>query len=210
MEFENLVNQPEARRDEVWESDFLKAVVETKVELVKNQPERGPDGWPYMLVRSSAVASEPFVQLVQWVAPRGIGIALNTHKMLPDYIFTYGMLWNYVETGRFLADVASRPAGQVQLAENEKMIFGAPSEKYLPPYVRAVLREFLLAQGFSRPRVMVMSSADYLHVDLVFSLPSLNNIKESEHRTLAEAIGWFLPMHYSLIFGPETNAFVDL
>jgi hypothetical protein len=77
--------------------------------------------------------------------------------------------------------------------------------------VREVLREFLAAQGFGKPRIAVMTSADYKNTDLVLSVESLNQLPESGHAVLAEALGWFLPLHYSLVFAserdlPETHA----
>ena len=69
---------------------------------MNEEPQNGPDGWPYLLVRTSAEAAEPFARVVEWLAGRGIGLVVNPHKMVPDYVFTYGMLWNYIETGRFV------------------------------------------------------------------------------------------------------------
>ena len=211
-DLESIISQPEATRDEAWEQAFLGYIATTKVELVQDQSQRGPDGWPYLLVRTGPQGTEPFAQIVQWAAPRGIGLALNTHKMLPDYIFTYGMLWNFVETGQFVSSTSAPSPGEVNIAVENPVIFGEPTEKYLPKYVRAILKEFLAAQGFSQSRVVVMSSLDYKTVDLIFSVESLNNLDKSEHRTLAEALGWFLPLHYSLIIGSEQNSrgFVEL
>lgn len=212
QDLDSLMNQPEASRDEAWERDFLAGIVQAKVELTQNQPQQGPDGWPYMLVKTGPQSEESFTQLVQWAAPKGIGLALNTHKMLPDYIFTYGMVWNFVETGQFISQTTAPSEGEVHLDADQKVILGPPSEKYLPMYARQILKQFLAAQGFEKPRIVVMSSPDYKVVDLVISVESLNNLKQTEHRILAEAIGWFLPLHYSLIFGSEQSlrGFTDL
>src|SRR6266404_1694620 len=103
MDFEVLIQQPEAKRDNAWETAFLNAFAGMKVQLESDQAKTGPDGFPYFFVRTSAEATEPVRDLVQWLAPRGIGIVVNAHKMLPDYIFPHGMLWNFVETGKYLA-----------------------------------------------------------------------------------------------------------
>lgn len=205
MEFERLIQQPETARDERWEAEFLDGILPRRVQLEGNEAKEGPDGWPYFFVRTevSEGEGEPFVEIVKWLASRGIGLAVNTHKMLPDYIFPYGMLWNYVETGRFVLPQAALEGGEVAFNENEKVIFGAPSEKYLPLYVRSVLREFLLAQGFTTPRVLVATSQDYKKTDLILSLDSLGGLPKSQHKTLAEMLSWFLPLHYSLILGAE-------
>jgi hypothetical protein len=205
QDLDSLMNQPEASRDEAWELEFLKLIVTTKVQLAQNQPQQGPDGWPYMLVKTGPEGQEPFTQLVQWASPKGIGLAINTHKMLPDYIFNYGMVWNFVETGQFTSTTTAPSAGEVTIEAGQKVILGEPSAKYLPQYVRQILREFLAAQGFAQPKVVVMSSPDFKVVDLVFSIESLNNLRQTEHRILAEAVGWFLPLHYSLIFASEKS-----
>lgn len=205
QDFDTLINQPETARDEAWEKAFLDGILQTKVELVQNQPVKGPDGWPYLLIKTGPQGLEPFPQVVQWAATQGVGLAVNTHKMLPDYIFTYGQTWNFVETGLFISTTTAPSAGVVELSAGEKVILGEPSEKYLPKYARDILREFLKAQGFSNPKIVVMSSPDFKIVDLVFSLESLNGLPPSEHRVLAEALGWFLPLHYSLIFGSEES-----
>lgn len=208
-----LTQLPEAERDDAWEQEFLKQIVSSKVELTQDQAQQGPDGWPYMVVRTGTPnATEPFDQIVRWCASRGVGIAVNTHKMMPDYVFTYGMIWGFVESALFVHPTPPPRAGEVTLGSGDQVILGEPSEKYLPRYVRQILREFLAAQDFKTPKVLAMSSLDYKSVDLVFSIESLDNLDVSHHRTLAEAIGWFLPLHYSLIFGSEQNlrGFVDL
>lgn len=212
-DLDSLVSLPEAMRDEAWEIEFFQAICQSKVELVKDQPESGPDGWPYLLIKTGPSGAEPFTQLIRWASPKGIGLAVNTHKMLPDYVFTYGMVWHFLETGRFTSLDSGLPAnGEVILGPGEQVLLGEPTEKYLPKYVRQVLRDFLKAQGFLQPKIVVMSSPDYKVVDLVFSMESLNSLEAKHHRTMAEALAWFLPLHYSLIFGSEHSlrGFVDL
>lgn len=215
MDFERLIQQPEAARDERWEAQFLDGILTRKVQLEGDEAKEGPDGWPYLFVRTElepGQAGEPFVEIVKWLSSRGIGLAVNAHKMLPDYIFPYGMLWNYVETGRFVAQQGPLKEGEVIYDENEKVLFGPPSEKYLPLYVRSVLREFLLAQGFTTTKILVATSPDYKNVDLVISVDSLNGLPKSQHKTLADMLAWFLPLHYTLVLGPEEGLpkFYDL
>lgn len=212
MELDLLLQQPESSRDEMWERKFLDAILSAKVEVMEDQAKPGPDGWPYLLVRTSPNAQEPFRRILEWTAAKGVGLAVNTHKMVPDYIFTYGMLWYFQTSGRFVNPEPAAKAGEVEIKEGEKVISGEPTEQYLPSSVRGVLREFLKAQGFSNPRILVLTSADYKTTDLVFSVESLNNLPQKSHRTMAEALSWFLPLHYSLVFGSEQNlrGFVSL
>ncbi|HWU44373.1 MAG TPA: hypothetical protein VN132_13070, partial [Bdellovibrio sp.] len=62
-----------------------------------------------------------------------------------------------------------------------------------------------------RPRILVMST-DRKHYDLAFSLESLGNPPQKEHAGIAEAIGWFLPPHYSIVLVSEKGLpeFVEL
>jgi len=208
MDFDQLLQQPESRRDENWEREFLNQFSMTKVQIVNERPSEGPDGWPYLNSRTGG--DEPIAKVVHWLSSRGIGLAVNTHKMVPDYVFTYGMLWNFKETGRFVTDSVEKKPGEVVL--DGGMVTGAPTEKYLPAYVRRILKEFLAAQGFKKPRIVVLSSADYKIVDLAFSVDSLGALPEKEHKVLADALSWFLPLHYSLVFASEDGlqGWVDL
>lgn len=212
MNLDLLLQQPESKRDDQWERDFFGLITKAKVEVTQDQAKAGPDGWPYLLIKSGPQADQPFLQVLEWAATRGIGLALNTHKMLPDYVFTYGMLWNYAMNRQFVTVGPTPKTGDVTIAENEDMIIGAPSEEYLPMFVRKILREFLNAQGMKSPRVTVLSTQDYKVVDLLFSSESLNDLKPKDFRAMSEAISWFLPLHYNLIIGSERNlsGFVDL
>jgi hypothetical protein len=199
MDFDQLIQQPESRRDESWETDFLTQFVQLKVQLEGDQAKQGPDGWPYLYVRTVAQGSEPVLEIIRWLAAKGIGLVVNPHKMIPDYVFTYGMLWNFVETGRFTDPSTAAPGGEAVFHPDRKMIFGPPSEKYLPHYVRSVMREFLRAQGFLHPKVLVATTADYGQTDLLLSIDSIGGIAKAEQGKFAEMMGWFLPLHYSLV-----------
>jgi hypothetical protein len=202
MEFEKLIQLPESRRDDQWERQFLDSVLGLKVEVQDNgQPVYGPDGWPYISVRTGQ-GEEPMVRLVSWLAGRGIGLVVNSHKMAPDYVFTYGMLWNFAETGRFIIPFeGTAPAGAADLSE--RPVQGPPTDAYLPPYVRSILKEFLKDQGMPTPRILVATSRDFKQTDLVWSLESMAAPNAMEQRTLAEALSWFLPLHYTVVFAPE-------
>lgn len=212
MDLDLLLQQPESKRDDKWEADFLSLIPQAKVQIFEEQAKAGPDGWPYLLVKSGPEGDQPFLTVLEWTATRGIGLALNTHKMIPDYVFTYGMLWNYAMTRQFVTTGFTPKPGSVTIAENEDMIIGAPTEQYLPMFVRKVMREFMNAQGMARPRITVLSSQDFKTVDLLFSSESLNDLKPKDFRPMSEAISWFLPLHYNIIIGSEKNlsGFVDL
>ncbi|MGE3682863.1 MAG: hypothetical protein AB7G93_14150 [Bdellovibrionales bacterium] len=204
MQFETLIQQPESLRDDTWEARFLAEIIKTNVQVEQEEPREGRDGWPYLFVRTDA-GQEPFVKVVQWLATRGIGLVVNAHKMMPDYIFTYGMIWNFVQTGRFRTPGATLPPGEVVFEPGQDVLMGDASEAYLPVYVRSVLRQFLNSQGFIHPKILVASSGDYKNVDLIVSQESLNDLRPSSHSVFAEALSWFLPPHYSIVLASERN-----
>ena len=211
MEFNALIQQPESKRDDQWEQAFLQQFIQLNVQLESDQAKPGPDGWPYLFVRTGPEGKEPVKDIVRWLAGRGIGLVVNPHKMVPDYVFPYGMLWNYAEHGRFTEPGTSpeaskqRPAGEVVFQREQKMIFGPPSERYMPPYVRGVMREFLRAQGFEKPKVLVATTPDYRDVDLLLSLDSLGGLPKAEQKKFAEMMSWFLPLHYTFVLGEEAG-----
>lgn len=211
MNLMEIVNIPDEQRDHKWEVDFFMAITQGKVKLVHEAPQQGPDGWPYLLVETSEEAAEPANKIMQWLATKGVGLVVNPMKSYPDYVFTYGMLWNFKETGLFYQTAEQAAVGSIEMEKGQKLHAGPPSPQYLPQYVRNIIKEFLRDQGVHRPRVLVMSS-DRKHYDLAFSLESLGNPPTKEHQGIAEALSWFLPPHYSVVLVSEIGLpeFVDL
>lgn len=198
-----LSEVPDLERNEAWEDRFLQALAGAKLNLLAEDAQRGPDGWPYLMAETSDEASEPAQRVFHWLSSRGIGLAINPRKQYPDYVLTYGMIWNFRETGRFIDRRVNKTAGSVTLQKSREIKIGSPDPKYLPADVRAILREFFRDQGILQPRLLVMDGPE--GTDLVFSLESLRNPPAHEHAGIAEAIGWFLPTHYSLIFLSEKD-----
>src|SRR5690606_22017578 len=101
--------------------------------------------------------------------------------------------------------------GEVRWDQGQKIAAGAPTEKYLPTYVRKIVREFLRDQNVLAPKILMLSP-DGQHYDLAFSLESLGNPPATEHQGIAEALAWFLPPHYSLVLTSEQGLpdFIDL
>lgn len=199
----DLSGQPEAVRDGIWEQNFLQAFVAGKVDIMQETPQQGPDGWPYMLVKTSNDPKEPVRNLIHWATERGVGIVINADKQLPDFIFTFGMLWSFRERAMFIAEINKEAAlSQTEFKEGQKVVSGEPDKKYLPDYVRKVLRSFFKDQGIENPKFVVLST-DEKNYDLVFSLDSISNPPKEEHQGILEALSWFLPNDYSLVLAPE-------
>tara|TARA_Y100001935_G_C17307020_1_gene512977 strand:+ start:2149 stop:2799 length:651 start_codon:yes stop_codon:yes gene_type:complete len=212
LDLYQLLSQPESYRNLEWERALMVAFSEAKVELSSSEAQSGPDGWPYLHVKASPQAGEPVVRVVDWLSTRGIGMVLNAYKMMPDYIFTYGMIWHFKEKGMFQDFDAKTTSGPVAYKKEAGFLFGPPSEAYLPLYVRKVLRQFLNAQGVKYPKILVATSKDYSQTDLIISVDSLGNPPEREHRAFAEALSWFLPTHYPIVLAQEGGLppFADL
>ncbi|MEZ4871792.1 MAG: hypothetical protein R2827_06000 [Bdellovibrionales bacterium] len=195
--------QPEAFRNDDWEHHFLNALVQGNVDLDSDQPQPGPDGWPYMLVKTTPKAEEPTRNLLHWLSENGVGLVVNAHKEMPDYVFSYGMIWNFRENGHFLSpNKEDNGLDSVVFEEGEKVHAGDASESYLPKYVRNVFRQFFQQQGIENPKILVISR-DQKNYELMISLDSVGNPPKEEHQGILEALSWFLPLNYSLILAPE-------
>lgn len=206
-----LVQIPDEKRGPQWETDFFMAISQSNLKMLTPDPQQGPDGWPYLLTNTAEGAQEPAQKIMQWLATKGMGLVVNPHKEYPDYVFSYGMLWHFKETGLFYRNAKEAPIGTIEISEGTKIQAGPPADHYLPKYVRSILREFFRDQGILGPKILVMSS-DQTHYDLAFSLDSLKNPPQKEHQGIAEALGWFLPPHYSIMLVKEEGLppFVDL
>lgn len=202
LDLHNLMLTPENQRNGDWEAAFFQALVEGRLKVDPVEPQPGPDGWPYLLVQTSPAASEPAVKILDWLSTRGIGMVVNATKMPPDYVFTYGMIWNWRERGEFVTASTVIENAPIEFSEGEKVLAGAPTKQYLPDYARSVLDQFFASQGISDPRILVISK-DQKHFDLCFSLESLGDPPEHERAGIAEAIAWFMPPHYSIVLISE-------
>jgi hypothetical protein len=203
LDLVNLCSQPESLRDADWERTFLAAIVDSSLEIKNKDAQQGPDGWPYLYVTTSRTATEPALRLIDWLSTRGIGMVINAHKEMPDYIFTFGMIWGFKAFGqfRFESETLLRD-GPVTFEKGQKVIAGPPTEDYLPIYVREILADFFAKQGVKHPKIIVLSK-DKKHYDLCFSVESLGNPPQPEFSGIAEAIAWFLPEHYSIVVTSE-------
>lgn len=186
-----------AQRDTKWQEQFLQNFGSALVSVVNPQPQEGPDGWPYLLVETSAASAEKVVDIVRWVSTRGIGLCLNPQKTEPDFVFPYGVLWNFLERGEFLSAAPARPSGRFELKAGAAVRTGPVTPQILPDYARKVIKDFLAQQGIFMPSIM-MISFDNVTYDVCFSMESLRNPPAHEHAGIAEALAWFLPAHYTV------------
>lgn len=211
MQLSDLIQVPFNNRDHKWENRFFKALTESNLKLLNSEAQSGPDGWPYLLTEISSQATEPTQKIIQWLSTKGIGLVINPQKEYPDFVFSYGMLWFFRETGLFYQQAKNKSEGTVEFSSQTIRHSGNPTNQFLPSYVRSILKEFLQAQGILCPKILAIS-IDNEHYDLAFSLEYLGNPPENEHQGIAEAISWFLPPHYSIMLISERGlpSFFDL
>jgi hypothetical protein len=203
-----------------------------RVRVLDETPVTGPDGWPYLMI-TDAEGDEPTVNILKWANENGVGIVLNPELEEPTLLLTYGMIWNFHVNGKFLNDLnttglggsisgsqilAGTPVGDAIL-ENERkwlvdantpVLAGDADPRFLPLFVRAILKEFLRQQSVENPKFLVIGKDNKF--DLCFSLESMGSPPEREHQGVLQALSWFLPAHYSLVLVGEKGMpkFIDL
>ena len=133
-EFLKHLETPDKNRDNIWENEFLKLFSQVNIDLKYDIPKQGPDGMSYMLVSINKDSTEPSIKLLNWAYDKGVGIVLNPEKKFPDFIFTYGMIWNFKETNHFLSKFKEK--------SRENII--------LPNYVKLILNNFLSIKKFTK------------------------------------------------------------
>jgi hypothetical protein len=199
---ESLLQRDVETRDQAWENDFLKALPLAKIRVLSPEPQEGPDHWPYLMVSTDDQTDDSFPNVINWLSTRGIGCVINPEKPSPDYVLTYGMVWNFKERGEFLTEAPQAKQGRFEFKHGQELMTGVPSEAFFPVYARKIVKQFLADQGVFTPKVQ-MVSVDKTHYDLCFSVESLKSPPAHEHANIAEALSWFFPAHYSVALVSE-------
>lgn len=200
----------EQDRDFSWDEKFFKLLSLSRLSLISMEPQQGPDHWPYIFATTStdqkAFQVDSAQKVLRWLSEKGIGLVINPDRQpYPDFVFSFGMIWYFRETGFFMNPPQKSPANTTLAPNAENQWFtGAPSEKYLPNYVRQVLKNFFADQMKHNVKVMMLS-ADQKNYDLAISIESLGNPPQMEHAQIAEALAWFLPPHYTVALVSEAG-----
>lgn len=134
MDLNSLAQIPDNQRDDRWEVQFLQALSQGNLKLVTENPIQGPDGWPYLLAETGDDATEPAQKILAWLSTRGMGLVVNPTKEYPDYVFSYGMIWSFRETGFFYKEVQNSPTGKFEFDAQKIVHAGTPTKEYLPDY----------------------------------------------------------------------------
>lgn len=211
MELNTLLAVKSKLRDGEWEQNFFNALNSGKIRVLTQDPQSGPEGFPYLLTTSYGENhEEPFQRIAHWCADTGIGMVLNPTEDGEDYMFTFGMLWNYKYRGEFY----SQWSHEETESSTPTMVIRKITEAYWPDKPRKIFQEFLIHQNILRPRVVLFSKSATSDPELGVSLESLGNPPEREHKGILEAFSWFFPRHYALVLVSEASMdpkhFVDV
>jgi hypothetical protein len=214
----DLINVPHEERDDLWRETFLENIIHASFRCVDPQVITGPDGFPYvqLLMPKPAESFQCYVidrMKDDFLLDRGYGLVINPEGGQPDWVLTYGDIVNLDLNGTFYTNghtqfSASRQDETIEGEEN--VLVGAPSDLILTSRHRAILREFLMGNGISSPKVFLMSRTinDTVSQELVFNLTPSNFETEEDFRYVMQCLGWFLPRHYSFV-GMDEERFQD-
>ncbi len=183
-------------RDDAWEKDFLRAFVNSTLYLTDENVQIGPDGWPYLFITEDGtqkhVSKDTAINLIQWAYEHGVGLVLNGSKERPDYIFHFGLIWNFIHNKFFIKDQI------VQTPPNAPIYVAEVSEDILPQHAIHFIKDYIKSAGIEEPRGALISR-DKLNYEFALSLESLGNPPKQEHEGIARGIGWFLPNHMPVV-----------
>ena len=183
-------------RDFHWEDKFLKAFVDSCVFLVEDSVQIGPDGWPYLYLCTEAQqphkSEDRVSSIISWAYENGVGLVLNTHKEKPDYIFHYGMIWNFIHQGEFVN--YAQPA----FKKDAEIYLSPVSQDLVPSKVISFIKDYIRSAGVEGLRCALITR-DKIHYEFAVSIESLGNPLESEHKGIAQGLSWFLPINMPVV-----------
>jgi len=203
----DLFQIPAEQRDENWKQQFYDAIIDSSFACRDPQVFSGPDGFPYFALMTpqpeTSFESYCVCNLVEAATDQGFGIAINPTENGADWVFTYGDLVTLRMFNSFEVPVEKRlNSHQTEILEHdEQVLIGAPSEEFLPGYVRATLRRFLVdGVGLQDPQILLMNRPhDGPGEQLVFSIYPEDFETEEIYNFVMGRITWFLPRHYPVV-----------
>lgn len=195
-------------RDDRWENELFNLLLDSNLYIVKDSVQMGPDGWPYLYVSTDGfqpnVGEDHAAHLIQWAYENAVGLALNPDKERPDYIFHYGLIWNYAHNKFFVKNFNEAPA-------DAPIYVAQVSEDIIPQHAMNFIKDYIKSAGIDSPRGALISR-DKLNYEFALSLESLGNPPQEEHEGIARGIGWFMPNHIPvlLVYEEKLQPLFDL
>jgi len=215
----HLISVPARERDDKWKESFLENIVQASFRCGDPQVITGPDSFPYVQLMMP-VPNQSFQCYVidkmkdDFLLERGYGVVINPDAGQPDWVLSYGDIVNLNLNGSFYTGGTTAFSAEKEdetIEGEENVLVGQPSDLILSVLNRKVLREFLISQGVSSPKVFLMSrtiSNGDVSQELVFNLTPASFPSEEVFRSVMQNIGWFLPHHYSFV-GMNEDRFND-
>lgn len=186
-ELERLFAVPREQRDQAWVEAFYAAVPDASLATRPDaQVVRGPDGFPYfaLVMPEAEKEFETFcvTHVLDHCLAHGLGIVVGDVEE-PQWVFPYGNLWSFKETGTFVPEMGEPvpPQGEI--------LVGSPTDEVLPPYAREVLRRELQAQGARSPGVLVVTAHDATPSQMLAFDPMPD----------PQRVLWYLPPNLALV-----------
>ena len=193
-----VLKTPSPKRNLEWEDEFLESFASTELFLRSDAPFMGPDGFSYMDVTSHEGEKKlKLDDFLAWCAHSGVGLVLNLQKnKTPDYVFNYGMLWNYLLRGSFINKKEKDSNSDNE--PSDKLLVHKILEGYLPQYVRENINEFLVSNKINDTKIGLVSKGDQTDYELLFYFSKSLKLTDKDSKTLLESISWFLPLDYNV------------
>jgi len=205
----DLLEIPLPERDGKWIAAFIENISEANLQVAEPEIIMSTEGFPYFNLKTVANGENFHAYVIKnklsTLLKSGFGVAINTHKEQPDWMFSYGDLLNLELNGEYYTDESlfSKNTGDFAIGSDEEILVGQPSEEILPAYVRRHMSEFLQYSGVRNPMVMLIArnytDEEKVSQDLVLNLTPKNFANEREYQQAMNTISWFLPKHYSLV-----------
>lgn len=193
-ELNQICSEPPSKRDADWERRLFESIQNSPLFLLEEEPFQGPDGFSYMNLSSKEGTEIQKEDFLNWSLHAGVGWVLNLKEaQAPDFVFNYGMVWNFLVRGTFVNEEKALPPESASPVLVHEIVSG-----YFPQEVRENMNNFLKANGIGEAEVTLISHGADTDYELLFYFPKDQGREEKDKKTLLEALSWFLPLNYNL------------
>lgn len=229
---EVLFHTPKGARDSAWTEAFYDAAWYASIELSEPVHFSGPDGFSYYRLNlprpNASFDSQSLGNLARQCCERYAGAAIfaspDAPESAPEFVFTAGLLDSMLRYDSPLGDPVDRSETMssdqdenfkvddvglqhqiLTVAQSHKVMTGAPSADYLPPYAaRGIERYMSHIWNIKDPHVCLLVDPSMQPTrSLVIGRKRSSFASDTEMASEMNRITWFLPVYRSLIAMPE-------
>ncbi len=220
-----LCDVPSEDRDGAWQSAFFSVIATASFSCNDPQVILGPDGFPYFGLNLPTPHTEfecySIAHLLEFLTTEGIGVVINPlAEGGPDWVFSYGDIWNYRETGEFIPKAPrydnpqaengvgpkeDKDGSDVEIgdaaAANAEILISYPSEQMLPTYVRQAISSGLVHNfKIKTPSAfMIFDSELNPAQNLVFNIFAEDFENKADLESAQNFVLWSLPRDYGVV-----------